>query len=72
MYVNNVISEQSGSEHFYYLVIHVPHQNQTCLIAIQSNSADPDEMQHVAASHLSLHCLSMYQFMTLLSRNGYK
>ena len=27
-----------------------------------TNSVDPDEMQHYAASHLSLHCLSKYQF----------
>ena len=27
-----------------------------------TNSVDPDEMQHDAASHLDLHCLQMYSF----------
>ena len=27
-----------------------------------TNSVQPDEMQHDAAFHLSLHCLSTYQF----------
>ena len=28
------------------------------VVLILANSADPDEMQHYAAFHLSLHCLS--------------
>ena len=30
---------------------------------IVANSADPDEMQHVAAFHLGLHCLPKYTFI---------
>ena len=26
------------------------------------NSVDPDEMQHIAAFHLNLHCLQKYSF----------
>ena len=29
--------------------------------SISANSVDPDEMQHNAASHQGLHCLSRYQ-----------
>ena len=32
------------------------------VVLILPNSADPDEMQHYAAFHLGLHCLSKYQF----------
>ena len=32
------------------------------LVLTLANSADPDEMQHTAAFHLGLHCLSKYPF----------
>ena len=31
-------------------------------VLILANSADPDEMQHLAAFHLGLHCLPKYPF----------
>ena len=31
-------------------------------VLILANSAEPDEMQHYAAFHLGLHCLSKYPF----------
>ena len=31
-------------------------------VLILANSADPDKMQHYAAFHLGLHCLSKYLF----------
>ena len=32
------------------------------VVLILANSADPDEMQHNAAFHLEIHCLSKYPF----------
>ena len=32
------------------------------VVLILANSADPDEMQHYAAFHLGLHCLSKFQY----------
>ena len=31
-------------------------------VLVLANCADPDEMQHYAAFHLGLHCLSKYPF----------
>ena len=33
-----------------------------------ANSADPDELQHYAAFHLGLHCLSKYLIRGLIQR----
>ena len=33
------------------------------VVLIVANGADPDEMQHYAAFHLCLHCLSDYPFV---------
>ena len=41
-------------------------------VIILANSADPDEMQHNAAFHLSLHCLPMYPFKGFQYTMGYK
>ena len=41
-----------------------------CLIL--ANSGDPDEMQHYAAFHLSLHCLPKYLFGGFQYTNGLK
>ena len=38
---------------------------------IFANSADPDEMQHHAAFHLSLHCLPEYPFKGYQYTRGY-
>ena len=35
-----------------------------------TNSVDPDEMQHYAAFHLSLHCLQKYSFRGFLYTKG--
>ena len=32
------------------------------IVSIITNSVDPDEMQHYAAFHLGLHCLTKYPF----------
>ena len=32
------------------------------IVLILANSEDPDEMQHNAAFHLGLHCLTKYPF----------
>ena len=32
------------------------------IVFIITNSADPDEIQHYAAFHLGIHCLSNYLF----------
>ena len=37
---------------------------------IMANNEDPDEMQHYAAFHLSLHCFSRYPFRVSRIQKG--
>ena len=42
------------------------------IVFISADSADPDEMLHYAAFHLSLHCLPKYLFISILNNtSGY-
>ena len=40
------------------------------VVLILPNSTDPDEMQHYAAFHLGLHCLSKYPFRGFQDTKG--
>ena len=40
-------------------------------VVISAKSADPDEMQHYAAFHLSLHCLPKYPLRNFQYTKGY-
>ena len=39
-------------------------------VLTSAKSADPDEMQHYAAFHLGLHCLSKYPFRGFWNSKG--
>ena len=42
------------------------------IVFIIENSADPDEMPHYAAFHLSLQCMSRYLFTGIQNEMRYK
>ena len=41
------------------------------VVLILANSADPDEMQHIAAFHLGLHCFPKYLFRGFPAYKGF-
>ena len=42
------------------------------IVLTSAKSADPDEMQHYAVFHLSLHCLPKYTFRVSRKQRGLK
>ena len=53
---------RGGSRTFVTILCAITLKSKFLNFTEETNSADPDEMQHSAAFHLGLHCLPKYPF----------